>query len=241
LTISSPVNSRKDKGSTVTVDFDDKFFAERLRDEYRTLTGNWFKRSFSARKLKIIRLGRVNTWSGASSPSWTDGTSGLLAGTGIELDDDTRSPFTEDNVMGLYHHPSSGSARYTWVHWAQRIAASNDASSLQHHKREKSPDNDPFCFPQSAEIIPKNEATGTITTIQFVQAFSALRIVTALALMLVLSVAAALLWVFLGSPGTGIRTGEERQRTDRVGSAMAIRILVLLLESMGFGAWVWCS
>lgn len=180
----------------------------------------------------------------SSLPS-RDGASGLLAagaGAGIELDDDTRSPFTEYNLLTLYHHPASGRARYTWVHWAQRIAASSDvSSSSQHGRRTKSLDNDPFRFPQPVELSPKSEAPEAITTIQFVQSFSALRIMTALALMLVLSVAIALLSVFLGSPGTGIRTGEERQRSDRVGSPMAIGILVLLLESMGFGVWVWCS
>ncbi|KAF1916130.1 hypothetical protein BDU57DRAFT_516034 [Ampelomyces quisqualis] len=243
LTINSPVNSHKEKGNAVTVDFDDKFFAERLREEYRTLAGHWFRRALSARKLKAIRLGRVHTWSGASYPPSRNGASGLLAaGAGIDVDDDTRSPFTEHNLMTLYHRPTSGRARYTWVHWAQRVAASNDASSSsKYHRRARSLDNDPFRFPQPVEFSAANEVPEFITTIQFVQAFSALRITTALALMLMLSVAAVLLWVFVGSPGTGGRSGVANQRSDRVGSAVAIGILVLLLESMGFGAWVWCS
>jgi hypothetical protein len=100
-----------------------------------------------------------------------------------------------------------------------------------------------FRFPASIESSPnpESELPETVTTIQFVHSYSALRILSALALMLLFSVAAAFLWIFLGSAGTGIRTDEENQRSDRVGSGMAIGILVLLLESMGFGAWIWRS
>jgi hypothetical protein len=31
------------------------------------------------------------------------------------------------------------------------------------------------------------------------------------------------------------------QRADRVGSGMAVGVLVFLLELLGFGAWVWRS
>lgn len=89
--------------------------------------------------------------------------------------------------------------------------------------------------------MSENELPGSFTTIQFVQAYSTLRILSVLALMLLFSVAAALLWIFVGTAGSGIRSNESNQRSDRVGSGMAIGILVLLIESLGFGAWVWCS
>jgi hypothetical protein len=236
LTASSPIKEKHSKGPAMAVEFDDKLFAERLRDGYRSLAGNWFKRAFSARKLQDIRLAQIDTWSGTCSQSSGQGASGLLAaGAGIDVDTDTKSPFSEDGIMGLYRSPKSGKARYTWVHWAQRVASSNSTS-----QRRRA--NDPFRFP--APISPPNsehELPESITTIQFVHSYSTLRILSALAFMLLLSIAAAFLWIFLGSPGTGIRTAEENQRSDRVGSGMAIGILVLLLESIGFGAWIWTS
>ena len=50
-----------------------------------------------------------------------------------------------------------------------------------------------------------------------------------------ISVAAALAWVFLSHVGDGKETAEPGQR---VGSGMAIGVLVLLVETCGFGAWV---
>jgi len=217
----------------MAVEFDDKFFADRLRDGYRSLAGNWFRRSFSARILKDIRLGSINTWSGTPlQPS--SQSSGLLAtGAGIDVDADARSPFTEDSLLNLYYHPTSGKARYTWVHWAQRVASTNST------QRRKQSANNPFRFPEPP--ASENELPDSVTMIQFVQSYSTLRILSALALMLLFSVAAALLWIFVGTAGSGIRSSEQNQRSDRVGSGMAIGILVLLIESLGFGAWVWCS
>jgi hypothetical protein len=243
LTVSSPIQEKKSHGSELTVDFDDKFLAERLQDGYQTLAGSWFRRAFSARKLKDIRLSSVNTWSGNPSRPSSQTASGLLAaGTGIDVDSDTKSPFTENSLMYLYHHPTSGKARYTWVHWAQRVAASNSTrSSVSLRRRARSLDNNPFRFPQPVELAAETFLPDRITTIQFVNALSALRILTVLALMLAVSVSTALLWICLGSAGTGFRQGAERQRSDRVGSGMAVGILVLLLEGCGFGGWVWCS
>lgn len=243
LTISSPDLKRREKGTVTTLDFDDKFFAEQLYNSYLSLTGNWFKRCFSVRVLKNIRLGQINTWSGTTSPPYRPGTSGLLAaGAGTDTDDDARSPFTEHSLMSLYRNPKAAKARYTWVHWAQRVAATNTARpSSWSRRRTQSLDNNPFLFPPPAGAKVDNELPQSITTIQFVHAVSKLRVLSALLLMLVLSTAAALLWIFLGPAGTGIWSGEGRQRTDRVGSGMAIGVLILLLESAGFGAWLWFS
>jgi hypothetical protein len=242
LTIIKPIHGRNEKRNAVIVDFDDKFFAERLRDGYRILSGNWFQRTLSARKLKDIRLGQINTWSGTCSQPSTQAASGLLAtGAGIDTDNDTKSPFTENSLLSLYHHPPSGKARYTWVHWAQRVAESN-AAHPRHYRDVRSLENNPFRFSQPIESSTTDtELPDTITTIQFVHTFSTLRIVTVLMLMLGMSVAAAIIWVILGPAGTGIRVDEYKQRSDRVGSGMAIGILLLLLECVGFGAWMWCS
>ncbi|KAH3919552.1 hypothetical protein HBI56_028180 [Parastagonospora nodorum] len=233
LTASSPMNEKHAKGPAMAVEFDDKFLADRLRDGYRSLTGTWFHRFFSARILKDIRLGQINTWSGTTSQPSSQSSGLLAAGAGIDVDADARSPFTEDSLLNLYYRPTSGKARYTWVHWAQRVASTNST------QRRKQSVNNSFRFPEPPGS--ENELPDSVTTIQFVQSYSTLRILSALALMLLLSVAAALLWIFVGTPGSGIRSSELNQRSDRVGSGMAIGILVLLIESLGFGAWVWCS
>jgi hypothetical protein len=233
--VSKPTDNRKEKSNMVNLDFDDKYFAEQLRTSYRTLSGTWFQRTLSARKLSAIRLGQTNTWSGTSRIS-TQPASGLLAtGTGINTDPDTKSPFTENGLMALYHHPASGNASYTWVHWAQRVASSN-AARPQHRRRARSLENNLAIFSQHDTELPD-----TITTLEFVHSLSTRRILTVLMLILAFSVAASVVWVVLGPAGTGIRVDEYRQRSDRVGSGMAIGILMLLVESVGVGAWMWCS
>ncbi|KAF2027890.1 hypothetical protein EK21DRAFT_70964 [Setomelanomma holmii] len=247
LTMSSPDRELKSNSGPATIDFDDKFFAERIRAGYRTLSGSWFRRTFSARILQAIRLGQVNTWSGAPVHASLPRSSGLLAaGAGIDVDDDSRSPFTEESLMKLYRKPAVGKARYTWVHWARRVAASNVArpkkrtSTLSSRRRARSLDalreRDDGLDVSSAKVVPD-----TITTIQFVSAVSTLRVLAALALMLVLCVVAALLWIFLGPAGSGLRTGDGRQQSEGVGSGMGIGVLVLLLECVRFGAWMWGS
>jgi hypothetical protein len=136
-------------------------------------------------------------------------------GEGINHTSDTRSPFTEESLMKLYNKPVTGKARYTWVHRARRISASNNLP-----------------------LVKITSPPTIITTIQFLHTPSKLRILLATLLMLTLSIAAALLWIFLGAAGTGYRKDTRRQRSDRVGSGMVVGVLVLLLESVGFAGWV---
>lgn len=82
----------------------------------------------------------------------------------------------------------------------------------------------------------------SVTTMQFVHAFSALRIISVLAVMLALSVLAALLWVFLGQSTWALP--ESRSQAQRVGSEMLVDVLVLAMEGVMFavwlvGSWMW--
>jgi hypothetical protein len=53
------------------------------------------------------------------------------------------------------------------------------------------------------------------------------------------SLRAVLLWAYLGTDVTKWwLMGESRQRSDRVGSGIAMGVLVLLCEAVGFLAWV---
>jgi hypothetical protein len=67
---SSFVTSSPERKTSVhkEVNFDDEFFAERLRAGHRELAGNWFRRTFSARKLRSIQLRQTNIWSENASP-----------------------------------------------------------------------------------------------------------------------------------------------------------------------------
>lgn len=231
-----------------TVDFDDKLFAERLRRAHRELAGSWVKRQFSARKLRYIQLAQSSAWSGSSSiATHNTETSRLLAlGAGTDTSADAQTPFTEEKLLQLYKHPKTGKARYTWVHWARRVASSNisqrqpDRSSSTYQQASRSGDRDGEEEDGSVihhQIVPPPD---TITTVQFVHTLSTLRILTALTLVLLTSALAALFWIFIDENG-GLFVDIDKQRVNRVGSGMAIGVLVVLLELLCFGAWIWRS
>lgn len=252
----------KAHSKAVTVDFDDMFFANRLREGYKNLTGPWILRVLSARKLRYIQLGQVSVWSGSpSTPSAKPPPSSrfLAARGGLDTDPDARSPFTEQNLVDLYQRPQTGKARYTWVHWARRVAASNSTLSHSYSMRSSNPrprrhrakslDADSQLPSGNAnEYDDKDSATpsplhphstsfpDTLTTIQFVHSFSAIRIISVLALMLVLCVLAPLLWIFLGESAWALP--ESRSRAERVGSGMLMGGLVLGIEAVLFVVWV---
>lgn len=257
LVTNNPDRNQKRTKHAGDVEFDDKVFAEQLKAGYHRLVGNWVARALSARKMQHICLGQTSSWSGVVDQNLDHGMPGLLATNEGIAPSEFQSPFTEQGLKQLYCSPKSGQARYTWVHWARRIAASN--SSLHNsppsklprmrsdHRRARSLDCPDKHWEQSA-FSPYSDAgpmctapPDGITTIEFVHAFSSVRIFTALSLMLAVSVLAAILWVLLGTAGTGWRIDKSLQRSDRVGPGMAIGVFVLLLETLGFWAWLWLS
>ncbi|KAJ4303488.1 hypothetical protein N0V90_002383 [Kalmusia sp. IMI 367209] len=145
---------RNQEKAGIAVDFDDMFFALKLRAAYRNLAGPWALRALSARRLRCIRLNRISAWSGAKvRPEPSEGASGelLAARRGLASPSSTSSsPFTEHRLLSLYRRPKTGKARYTWVHWARRVAAANA------------------------------DAEREVTTVQFVHAFSPVKILVVL-------------------------------------------------------------
>lgn len=229
-----------EEAGDVPVDFDDKFFAERLRESHRKLAGSWIRRIFSAHELKYIRLADIGIRSGyplSSSPfspaTTTTMTRWLATGAGFEMNYDVQTLFTENNLMALFRNPNSGKARYTWVHWARRVAASNETlESMRSRKRVgKSLDG---ITPESSPHTPDS-----FTTIQFVHSISVSRILVAVPLILSLSIVAALLWIFLGM--SGWRGLQIDGKGERVGPGMLVGVLVLAVEGVVFAVWVWCS
>jgi len=253
-----------------TVDFDDKFFARQLRSAYKKLAGPWFLRLLSARRLRYIQVGSVGVWSGSPCSISPPGNSAsrhndavgaklLAARDGLDISFDAQSPFTEHKLMHLFRNPKAGKARYTWVHWARRMSASNAAPagsasakatakharararahSLDTSTSQRNLGASLYTPTPSLSLLHPQSAAGpdTLATIQFVHAFSPLRILAVLAVLLALSVLAALLWIFLGKSGWAGMT-ESREKAERVGSAMAVGGLALALEGVGFLAWV---
>jgi hypothetical protein len=110
----------------------------------------------------------------------------------------------------LYRNPAIGFKKYMVVTWARRIAVSSSSSSS---------------LPKEAHV----------PTLELVYMISPTRVVVVMTVLLSISVAAALAWVFLSHVGDGKETAAPGQR---VGSGMMIGMMVLLVEACGFGAWV---
>jgi hypothetical protein len=161
---------------------------------------------FSARTLRGIQFGRRNVCCIAS-----------IHHTGHErrgsADKQTTSSAQlphplETHLLALYRNPAIGFKKYMVVTWARRIAVSSSSS-----------------LPKEAHV----------PTLELVYMVSPTRVVVVMTVLLSISVAAALAWVFLSHVGDGKETAAPGQR---VGSGMAIGIMVLLVEACGFGVWV---
>lgn len=234
------------------VDFDDMYFAQQLREAYKKLTGSWLRRALSARKLRYIRLADVYVWSGGSSNGVGRGCDGgithtsstiLAARDGIDTTPDAQSPFTEHNLMHLYRNPRVGKARYTWVHWAQRLAAANAAMSSPPHSPQSPPPSRDYAHRRASEESTSSASAylpNSVSTIEFAHAFAPGRIALVLALVLALCLGAALAWLFAGESGWAFPS-EGRGRAERVGSAMGLGVLVLLIEGVLGVVWVGAS
>ncbi|KAJ4347182.1 uncharacterized protein N0V89_011121 [Didymosphaeria variabile] len=217
VTTPQPSPTFKPKLRHLAADFDDMHFAGELRAAYRKLAGPWVLRALSARKLRYIRLSQISAWSGSYTPLGLHEEADMLlaARGGLATLSHPGAPFTEHALLDLYRNPISGDARYTWVHWARRVAASNRRQRHSHERARSDGEEDP-----SREV----------TTIQFVHAFSPFKILTVMVVMLTLAVAAAVLYTFLGQT--------TRERAEKVTPGMLIGLFAVGVEGVVFSAWV---
>ena len=79
--------------------------------------------------------------------------------------------------------------------------------------------------------------------INLVYAFSKVRILVVMTILIGVSVATALGWIFLGhvaDKNASRGEGESKMMgpSERVGSGMAMGVLLLLVEASAFGAWL---
>jgi hypothetical protein len=215
--------------SDADTDFDDAAFALLLRGAERELAGPWYRRILSARTLRGIQFGRrggiccLSLHSPPSSNNNSEIDNSTRRGTTEKLTTSTtcippRHP-SETHLLGLHRNPAKGKKKYLVVTWARRIA---------------SPPPSSYSSSVSAPIKDSH-----VPTLELVYTISPTRVLVVMAVLLGLSVMAAMAWIFLGSGMADKSVGEGKGgRSQRVGSGMAIGVLVLLVEGCGFGAWV---
>lgn len=216
--------------------FDDKDFFRQVQLAYSTLAGPW--RHLSARTLKRIVV------SGSASQAADAGYGWLaqprspreLAFKGLQ---DT---FGGDKIWAQYRRPGMGKGRFAFVHWARRLAEAEgrDRSFREDGERD------------GALVRRLEQPEG----LEFVMGWSVGRILGALGLVLVATLASVLLWVLLGPAGTNMSfapSGDEgsgpvttpgggfRGAGDRVGGGVAMGICVLLVGLSSIAGWMGAS
>ena len=191
---------------------DDAEFFRQLRTEFRRLTGP--ARFFSARSLKRIVVSGPATRAADADYGWLHQTPSprLLARAGLS---DT---FSEERTLQHYRKPDLGRARYAYVAWAHRLAAAPTTRPSC-----STPDGMPSEAP--AQEVERSEG------LEFVIGWSIMRIALVLASVMLLSVVAALVWVFLGrhTAPASPSSGGYRDAGDRATTALLMGICVLLL------------
>lgn len=229
-----------------THDFDDAELFRQLRRHYQGLVGPW--RHFSARSLTMICVSGDASKQADSGYGWllTPRSPRTLAYKGLN---DT---FSEEKLLRFFHNPSAaGKSRYAWVSWAHRLA---DAPAT----------TTPLPLPSSASPMaalgsaPTPASAGTTSTVnnrfsmirraeqhdglEFVVSWSVRRILLALTLVLTLSLAATLLWVFLGNDShSSAGQAGFLGAGDRVVAGVVMGICVLLIGCFGVVGWIGIS
>jgi hypothetical protein len=246
----SAVKNRRcssDRKEYTPQDFDDAELFRQLRRHYQDLLGPW--RHFSARSLTMICVSGDASKQADSGYGWllTPRSPRTLAHKGLN---DT---FSEEKLLRFFHDPSAaGKSRYAWVSWAHRLS---DAPAIS-TPLPLSSEPPSAVVPDSART-PASAVTASSTVnnrfsmirraeqhegLEFVVSWSVRRILLALVLVLTLSLAATLLWVFLGknSHGGGTQAG-FMGAGDRVVAGVVMGICVLLIGIFGVGGWIGVS
>jgi len=235
-------------------DFDDCCFFKQLRAEYANLCGRF--RFFSARKLQKIVLKHralldcdlncTNTQLQAKSISnltcaWhSSRPTNLAAMRGLS---DT---FSEEKMMEQYRNPDIGRARYAWVHWVHRFAASctdkqiSTPSVPQSYGSYPISENAQDSNSNGRRDHPEVMETGVpcIAGFEFVEGWALGRIILAFSIVIFAAISAVLLWIFLGVAVTEIGF---RGAGARVGTGLLMGGLVLLFGFAGLLGWIWLS
>ncbi|KAK4614088.1 hypothetical protein CLAFUW4_09325 [Fulvia fulva] len=207
-----------------SISFDDAELFWQLRDAYKGLAG--VGRFFSARSLKRIVVSGQASRAADAGYGWLHQPRSprVLAYKGLT---DT---FSEENILQHYRRPVLGKSRYAFVHWAHRLAAAPTPA--------QTPMGDERPVSGDSSLVRRQEQPEGI---EFVVSWSVKRILLFASLIILLSGAAALLWIFLGTSSSFSWFGASagfRNAGHRVGTGILIGVLVLLIGMSGFSGWL---
>lgn len=208
--------------------FDDAELFHQLRNSYAQLTGPF--RFLSARSLREVHVSGPASKAADAGYGWLHQPRSprILAYKGLT---DT---FSEEKILQHYRKPALGKSRYAFVHWAHRLAAAPPP---------RTPTSGVFTPTTSNRDLTRQveQPEG----LEFVVSWSVKRIVPVLLLVLLMSCAATLLWVFLGKSTSPQFPAPQRAgfrgAGDRVGSGVVLGICVLLLGLSSIGGWLGVS
>jgi len=208
------------------IDFDDEQLFKELQSCYRELAGPI--RFFSARSLARIVVSGPASKAADAGYGWLHQPRSprSLAYKGLN---DT---FSEEKIMQNYRRPRLGRSRYAFVQWAHRLAAAPPVRTPQPEDSVEETVN--------RDLTRKMEQPEGL---EFVLSWSITRILLALLVILISSIAAALLWIFLGRNTIAGQTSEGgyRDAGDRVGTGTLMGICVLLVGLSGMAGWIGVS
>lgn len=213
------------------LDFDDEELFRQLRMSYRELTGPLLL--LSARSLKRIKVSGPASKAADAGYGWLQQPRSprVLAYKGLS---DT---FSEDKILQHYRKPALGRSRYAFVHWAHRLASAPPLATPQPQSGEDIQDT------VNRDLVRRMEQPEGL---EFVVSWSATRIMLGLLAVVLLSIAATLLWIFLGrssaltTPGLPPSAG-YRGAGDRVTSGVLMGMCVLMIGLSGIASWLGVS
>ena len=200
--------------------FDDAEFFSQIRRSYHELSGSI--RFFSARSLRRIAVTGLATKAADIRYGWRSPQSQISKG----------HTFSEEQILQHYRKPALGRSRYAFVQWAHRLTASTPARTPQGNDSEGE---------KAGRDLPGQ--LDEVEGLEFVESWSPMRIVIALGLVLLLSIAAALLWTFLGLSTASATSpqGGFRDSGDRLTTAFVMGICILLIGLSGIAGWLGVS
>ena len=208
------------------LEFDDAALFRDMKKCYAELSG--FMRFISARSLTRIAV------SGSASKA-ADARYGWLC--------QPRSPrtlvyqglsdtFSEEKILQHYRNPTLGRSRFAFVHWAHRLAAAPPV-------RTSGADSQRSEMDEQDLVRRMKQPEG----LEFVVSWSITRILFILVAILVISMAASLLWVLLGhnTVASSPPQGGFRDAGDRIVPGVVMGICILLVGLTTMAGWLGVS
>ncbi|KAI9823848.1 MAG: hypothetical protein M1826_007594 [Phylliscum demangeonii] len=204
--------------------FDDEQLFRAIRLQYQLLRGGWLRQRLSFRRLARLRPFFMHALEGHTDlalPAAAGGSTPLHF-LSPHAPHSTPPPlFSERQLWESYQHPHLGRKRYDWVQWIRHAGAGAGESAGTGESVSR--------------LEHRADAADDAAAIEFVHGWNAYKISAASGLVVVLGVAAAVLWIVLGADPNGRRAGVWS------GAAAAARVPAGLMAAgvtllLGWGA-----